>query len=77
MATRRRSTTRTITPRRAGQHKITFKTGSLHRQLGVPQGQKIPASKMAAARAGRYGPLAKRRALFAKNVLTGGRRRGR
>jgi hypothetical protein len=29
---------------------IKFKKGGLHRQLGVPEGQKIPASKMSAAR---------------------------
>lgn len=72
MAARR---TRTIAAKRAGQKPIRFKQGSLHAQLGVPSGKKIPASKMAAARAGKYGPLAKRRANFAKNVLTGGRRR--
>lgn len=42
-----------------------MKKGALHSQLGVPQGEKIPASKMAAAKAGRYGPLAQRRADFA------------
>lgn len=52
---------------------IHFKEGSLHSQLGVPEGQKIPASKMQAALAGNSGPLAKKRANFAKNVLTGGR----
>jgi hypothetical protein len=29
--------------------------GSLHRALHVPQGEKIPASKLAAAKAGKYG----------------------
>lgn len=52
---------------------LKFKKGALHRQLGVPAGKKIPAKKMAAARSGRLGPTAKKRALFAKNVLTGGR----
>lgn len=66
----------TLAPTRKGQKKITFKPGSLHAQLGVPQGKKIPASKMSAARAGKYGALAKKRANFAKNVLTG-RRRGK
>ena len=42
--------------------------GALHRQLGVPQGKKIPAKKMAAARAGKYGAKAKRRATFARTL---------
>lgn len=29
--------------------------GRLHRNLGVPLGQKIPASKLRAAKAGKYG----------------------
>lgn len=54
-----------------GQKKITFKKGGLHTALGVPQGKKIPASKKAAALAGKYGAKAKKEALFAKNVLVG------
>lgn len=42
--------------------------GALHRQLGVPQGKKIPAGKMAAARAGKYGAKAQKRANFAKTL---------
>jgi hypothetical protein len=45
--------------------------GSLHRALGVPQGQKIPAAKMAAgrARANRTGNTALQKKLqFAANV---------
>jgi hypothetical protein len=61
----------TLKPRKAGQKPIHFKKGALHSELGVPQGQKIPASKMAAALHGSDGPLAKKRALFAKHVLTG------
>lgn len=75
--TRRSTTTRTIRPKKKGQKTIRFKAGGLHRSLKVPAGKKIPASKMAAARAGRYGPKAKKQALFARNVLTGGRRRRR
>ncbi len=52
---------------------IKFKPGKLHEQLGVPQGDKIPASKMQAALSGAKGELAKKRANFAKNVLTGKR----
>lgn len=42
--------------------------GALHKQLGVPEGEKIPASKMAAAREGKYGAKAKQRANFAKTL---------
>jgi len=57
-----------------GQSPVKFKKGALHTQLGVPQGEKIPASKMAAAKAGRYGPLAAKRASFATGMLAAGRR---
>ena len=48
---------------------LRFREGALHEQLGVPAGQKIPAAKMADAKAGVYGPLAARRANFATGVL--------
>ncbi len=35
--------TRTIKPKKKGQHAIHFKEGGEHAALGVPQGQKIPA----------------------------------
>jgi len=54
-----------------GQKPIKFKEGTLHAQLNVPQGEKIPASKKMAALKGEYGSLAKKRAEFAQNVLTG------
>ena len=54
-----------------GNKPISFHPGALHSQLGVPQGEKIPSSKMAEAASGALGPLAKKRAMFAKNVLTG------
>lgn len=41
------------------------KPGALHRQLGVPQNQKIPASKLAAA-AHSSNPLERKRAALAK-----------
>lgn len=44
------------------------KPGALHRQLGVPEGKKIPAKKMAAARAGKKGALAQKRATLAKTL---------
>lgn len=54
-----------------GQKTIKFHPGALHEELGVPQGDKIPPSKMAQAASGSLGEMAKKRALFAKNVLTG------
>ena len=42
--------------------------GALHEQLGVPQGQKIPTKKMAAASSGKYGELAERRAHLAHTL---------
>jgi hypothetical protein len=57
-----------------GQKPVTFKKGGLHRSLGVPQGQKIPAAKMASAKAGNYGPKAKKQANFALGMLLAGRR---
>lgn len=56
-----------------GKKPIKFNPGALHEQLGVPQGEKIPASKMQEAASGELGALAKKRAMFAKNVLTGGK----
>jgi len=57
-----------------GQKPVTFERGALHRQLGVPQGQKIPEAKMQAAKSGRLGSLAKKRANFATGMLAAGRR---
>lgn len=53
---------------------LKFKKGALSSQLGVKEGEKIPAKKMQAALAGKKGPLAKKRAEFAKNVLGAGRK---
>jgi hypothetical protein len=39
--------------------------GALHRDLGVPEGQKIPAGKLAAATHSKN-PKVKKRALFAR-----------
>lgn len=40
--------------------------GELHRDLGVPQGQKIPAAKLAQAR-NSPDPAERKRAVFAEN----------
>jgi len=50
--------------------KAIKKPGALKRQLGVPEGEKIPASKLAAARAGEHGPLAEKRAHLAKTLAS-------
>jgi hypothetical protein len=54
-----------------GKPTISFHPGGLHDSLGVPMGEKIPASKMAAAMSGSKGPMAKKQAMFKKNILTG------
>ena len=60
--------------RKKGEKPIGFKKGGLHAQLGVPQDEKIPAPKKRAALAGKYGKLAKKRAVFAfKGALAKGR----
>jgi hypothetical protein len=67
-------TKKTVTMRAKGKKPVTFRKGGLHRSLGVPEGSKIPASKMAAAKAGNYGPLAKKQANMATGMLAKGRR---
>jgi hypothetical protein len=57
--------------KKKGQKPIEFKAGALRAQLGVKKDEKISAGKMKAAEEGKMGPLAKKRALFKKNVLTG------
>jgi hypothetical protein len=74
---RRRTTTRTIKPKKKGQKPLKFKQGALTKQLGRTKSGTIPKKKMAKAAAGGYGPKAKKRALFARNVLKGGRRKKR
>jgi hypothetical protein len=46
----------------------TMQKGGLHKSLGVPLGQKIPAAKLAAAKAGKYGARAKKQAQFAGSL---------
>ena len=46
---------------------FTVHKGALHRALGVPEGEKIPAAKMAAARHS-SNPLERKRALLAKTL---------
>jgi len=63
--------TKTVILHKKGHKPIKFKEGALHKELGVASDKKIPASKMSAALSGSLGPLAEKRARFAKNVLTG------
>lgn len=65
---------KTQTIKSAGEKPITFEKGGLHRSLGVPQGEKIPAKKVAAAAKGEYGPKAQKQAQFAQGVLKQGRK---
>lgn len=46
----------------------TMQKGGLHKSLGVPMGQKIPASKLAAAKKGAYGKKAQKQANFASSL---------
>ncbi len=65
---------KTVTMRKKGARPMTFKKGALHRQLGVPEGQPIPAAKREAALSGKLGALAKKRATFGfKGALKAGR----
>jgi hypothetical protein len=57
-----------------GQKQVTFQKGGLHRSVNVPQGQKIPAPKMAAAKRGDYGAKTKKQANMATGMLTAGRK---
>lgn len=65
----------TIKPMKKGEKPITFKKGGLHASTGTPAGEKIPAKKKAEAIEGKLGPKAKKEAQFAKNVLTGPKKR--
>jgi hypothetical protein len=53
---------------------VSFQEGGLHQSLGVPDGQTIPAAKMAAAKAGKYGAKAKAQANMATGMLAAGRK---
>ncbi len=67
-----------VTMHKKGRRPISFKRGALHRELHVPEGQPIPESKKRAALAGKYGPLARKRANFGfRGALAAGRRKAR
>lgn len=58
---------------KGNQKSVTFREGGLHRTTGTPLGEKIPADKMAAAKAGKYGSLGVKQANMATNMLGAGR----
>ena len=47
---------------------IKFSKGGLHRSTNTPAGEKIPAKKLAAAKAGKLGPKAAKQAALAKGL---------
>lgn len=57
-----------------GKKPVAFEKGGLHKSLGVPEGQKIPPAKLAAASKGEYGPKAAKQANLAKGLLAAGRK---
>ena len=65
---------KTVIKGKAGKPAVSFKPGGLHQSLGVPAGQNIPAAKMAAAAAGKFGPKAKAQANLAQGMLAKGRK---
>ena len=74
MAAKKPAAKKTQTISSPGKAPVTFAKGGLHKSLGVPQGQKIPAAKMAAAKAGKYGATAAKQANFATGMLAAGRK---
>lgn len=44
------------------------KPGQLHKDLGIPEGEKIPEDKIEAAASGQYGSKVSQRARFAKTL---------
>ena len=65
---------KTTIPAKGGQPAVTFNKGGLHKSLGVPPDQPIPAAKMAQALSGKAGPLARKQAVMARGFLAKGRK---
>lgn len=63
-----------VTIHKSGKKPVSFKKGGLHASTHTPKGQKIPDSKMSAALHGKYGPKAKKQAVFAEGMLKKGRK---
>lgn len=64
---------KTVTIKKKGKKPIKFAEGGLHRTTNTPAGEKIPPSKMSAAKAGRYGTKGKKQANMATGLLAKGR----
>ena len=64
----------TVTMRKRGKDPVSFKAGGLHESTHTPADEPIPASKMRAAKAGRYGEKAVKQANMASGMLAKGRR---
>lgn len=73
-AGRSKAPRKTQTIKARGKPAVTFKAGGLHESVGVPQGEKIPAAKMAAAKRGDFGPKAAQQANLATGMLAAGRK---
>ncbi len=54
---------------KAGHKPISFKEGGLHATTHTPADEKISASKIAAAKAGKYGAKGVKEVNFMQNVL--------
>jgi len=57
--------------KKSGSKPIKFHEGGLHATTHTPMGEKIPASKILAAKEGKYGEKGKKQVAFMNNVLTG------
>lgn len=57
-----------------GKPAVTFTEGGLHASTNTPPGKKIPAAKIAKAKAGDYGPKAQKQANMATGMLAAGRK---
>lgn len=57
-----------------GQKPVSFSKGGLHRSTNTPEGENIPASKLAAAKRGDYGAKAVKQANMASGMLRKGRK---
>jgi hypothetical protein len=67
--------TEVIKPQEAGQRTLAFRKGALRAQLGVKEGETISEDLKRRALSGEFGPLAKRRAVFAfKGAIAAGRK---
>jgi hypothetical protein len=70
----KKATGKQVIKGKPGAKPVSFQPGGLHKSLGVPAGQTIPAAKMAAAAAGKMGPLAQKQAVMAQGLLKAGRK---